>query len=302
MEPFPQAAWDLLRSSVPKNLPAQSPKPSRKLQSDELRNLRNKQNKWNEDIVSQFLSNQEVDTVSIDLPHGRTLILSIEQDKQFRIPEIANECSNLLTWLGAPSDFTVYLWWIDAPRRIRADEWPSRRTVNGGWTTPGTNEIFIYREEEWDRVLLHETIHALQWDWPMPDTPLPCWEFSNTDTLHPHLFEAWTELYAEWLWCGWHNHSWVKQREWQLTQALQVLARASHTWKEDTNIFAYYVLKACLAPHIEFLWSSRNGTTKAEFSYILCTLVTPTLNHLKDLAKSVVPIDIRMRMSQKIDS
>ena len=213
---------------------------------------------------------------------------------------IAEQAQSLLLWLEAQVKMNIYLLWIDNPRSIEVNEWPSRKTVNGGWTIPNTNTIYIYRQEEWDRVFLHEMIHALNWDWKMPTEPLHCWKFTENDTIYPHLFEAWTELYAEWLWCGWHNQSWKKQREWQTTQALQILSRRNEdaTWTENTSIFAYYILKAILAPHIEFLWAFGNGETTEERLKILCSLVTPTLERLRNEAKHIRQTRISMRMSR----
>ena len=175
---------------------------------------------------------QNPSTHSLNITFGNKCKLYLFVQDEKRIQAIAEECDSILSWLGAPSGFTVYLWLIDWPRFLKADEWATRKNVNGGWAIPGINEIFVYRDEEWDRVLIHETIHALKWDWEMPETPLPCWGFDTNDTLFPHLFEAWTELYAEWLWIGWHKLSWEKQRERQDMQALQVLARNnSEQWK-----------------------------------------------------------------------
>ena len=192
------------------------------------------------------------------------------------------------------------LWWRDDPRHIEADEWPSRRTVNGGWTYSNSNSIVVYRSEEWDRVLIHEVIHAMGWDWKMPTVPPACWKMTKQDTLEPALFEAWTELYAEWLWCGWHNVLWEEQRIWQEKQAIQILARQKDTpWNENTNVFAYYVLKAALAPHLAFLWFFGNGTTDQEKTSVLCGLVTPELDRLRHVAKYVTPTAISLRMTKK---
>jgi hypothetical protein len=168
--------------------------------------------------------------------------------------QIAEQLSRMFLWLGVPRPITVVLWYIDVPRILKKEEWPTAAHVNGGWTVPNTSTIFIYREEEWDRVVFHELIHALGWDWQMPQTPLACWRFPAQSEVYPHLFEAWTELLAEWMWVSWHAEdfkTWEEQRKWQDHQASQVLARWQGTpWKEDTNIFAYYVLKAALAPYI----------------------------------------------------
>ena len=234
-------------------------------------------------------------SIAIDLPGGGKLLLFTQEPDT--IADIANEVDDLLQWLGTPVGFTVYLWWRDDPRMLEADEWPSKRNVNGGWAIPGSTVINIYRKEEYDRVLLHETIHAMEWDWTMPETPLPCWGLEGGQTM-PHLFEAWTELYAEWLWCGWHNVPWETQRQWQDYQAVQILARQTNAWNENTNLFAYYVLKAALAPHIEFLWVFGNGITEEERYNVLCRLTTPKLEELRARAKHARPERMSLCMSK----
>jgi len=120
---------------------------------------------------------------------------------------------------------------------------------------------------------------------------------NKTDKLNPHLFEAWTELYAEWLACEWYGKPWERQRKWQDAQAVQLLARATHRWEENTSVFAYYVLKAALAPHFEFLWVFGQGTTDEEKKYVMCGLVTPELERLRTIAKHTTPQDMSLRMS-----
>jgi hypothetical protein len=234
-------------------------------------------------------------SVAVDLTGGGKLLF-VTQDPA-AVNEVSQQTNALFTWLGVPPGFTLILFWRDDPRNIRENEWPSRNTVNGGYTYSGSNTIIVYRQEEWDRVLLHESIHALKWDWEVPPTPMPCWGLGDNAKLSPHLFEAWTELYAEWLWCGWHNKSWSAQVEWMDFQATQILVRAPPTWEENTNIFAYYVLKAALAPHIAFLWGLQNGMSAEERSVVLCDLVAPRLHTLRRQAETTVPKAISTRMT-----
>lgn len=242
------------------------------------------------------MEDPKTESLAFELPNGRRLLLLTHTPEE--APRIAEEVNALLEWLGVPTGFTVHLWWRDDPRRIEATEWPGKRTVNGGWAIPGQPNVYIYRSEEYDRVLLHETIHAMEWDWQMPETPLPCWGLGSEPTVQPALFEAWTELYAEWLWCGWHNQAWSRQREWQDYQAIQILARAPPRWSENTNIFAYYILKAALAPHIAFLWVFGNGITEQERQRVLCDLVEPELLRLRTEAAVAEPEALSMRMTR----
>ena len=238
--------------------------------------------------------------LGIQLPKSNGRLILFAQPSH-DVQAVAHDVDQLITWLGVPANFTVHLWLQNWPRRIAANEWPGRMSVNGGFAVPGIPEIFVYREEEYDRVVIHEIIHAMKWDWRMPETPLPCWGIRGR--MMPHLFEAWTELYAEWLWCGWHNVSWDIQMRWQQLQATQILARQrllGRDWKEDTNIFAYYILKAALAPHIAFLWMFGNGVVESERLYVLCNLVKSNMNILQAEALRTVPTELSMRMTLKI--
>ena len=250
---------------------------------------------WDEGTILKYMERDDVVATTYNLS---TAIATLHVwSHRPNTEQVAKEVENLLLWLGTPPGFTVFLWLQDIPRRITADEWPSRRSVNGGWTIPHSNSIYVYREEEWDRVLIHESIHALGWDWDMATTSLPCWGVQGT--FAPHLFEAWTECYAEWLYCAWHAIPWETQMAHQKAQALQVLARAKPIWNENTNVYAYYVLKAALAPHIAFLLPFQTGKTTDEKLFVLCNLVAEPLRLMTEEAKTVIPKSISMRMSVK---
>jgi len=164
----------------------------------------------------------------------------------------------LLAWMS-PRTLTWY-WW-DQPwvREVPAGSVPSRDHLNGGWAVVGVPEVHVYRREEAHKVLLHESIHALSLDVPRPavDPVRAALEADLGRQLWPHLGEAFTEFFAEWLWSVAGARSlrdaaarWAHQRACAERQAGQIWAR---TWDqrgaEDTNVFAYYVLKWVLMQH-----------------------------------------------------
>jgi hypothetical protein len=254
---------------------------------------------WDEGVISEFM--QRASGTAYDTPSGHTLLLFATADEESELGyRLAGELETMLSWLGVTRRFNVLLWWRDDPRRIEADEWPTKRNVNGGWTRAGSSTICVYRSEEWDRVVFHEMIHALEWDWKMPQAPLPCWGLGDASNTSPALFEAWTELYAEWLWSAWTGVSWARQRRWQNEQAVQILARHARrggTWDEDTSVFAYYILKAALAPHVEFLLLFQNGDSGDERQAVLCSLAAPELEKLRRTASRTMPRSISLRMT-----
>lgn len=248
-------------------------------------------NDWDGGAISTALT-----SLSSQAYDGNSYTILIWGKSPTAIPQ---EAIRLLTWLGAPAGFQVYLFWREDPRTANAKEPLNANNVNGGFAVPGISKVYVYRSEEWDRVLLHECIHALGWDWP--EFPIqPCWKLHPSSKLMPTLFEAWTELFAEWLWCLWHSSpsdttgkTWKQQRTWQDQQAVQVLARHKGVWKETTNVFAYYVLKAALAPHINLLLLLGSEVNQLE----ICELAGKELNNLRYRAKHEVPHDMRLRMT-----
>ena len=168
----------------------------------------------------------------------------------------------LMAWMrgrGRGPPLTWY-WW-DQPwvREVPAGSVPSRDHLNGGWAVVGVPEVHVYRREEAHKVLLHESIHALSLDVPRPavDPVRAALEADLGRQLWPHLGEAFTEFFAEWLWSVAGARSlrdaaarWAHQRACAERQAGQIWAR---TWDqrgaEDTNVFAYYVLKWVLMQH-----------------------------------------------------
>jgi hypothetical protein len=258
---------------------------------------------WDDGVLRAFMSvdgDARIRAWNIRLPQRQHRLLLIVPSSATAVATqkaIAEELGRLLGMLHPPRAFTTILWWRDDPRRLAADAWPTRREINGGWTVAGSSVICVYRSEEWTRVVLHEMIHALEWDWHMPYTdPLPCWGLPAGSRMMPAFFEAWTELLAEWLWCGFYRVDWGHQRAWQDMQACQILARhpVGKPWVENTSVFAYYVLKAALAPYMPTLWFSVAQPTEA----VLCEWTAEPLRKLRDTAHhDTRPAAISLRMT-----
>lgn len=212
---------------------------------------------------------------------------------------IGETLGRLLGMLETPRPITTILWWRDDPRHLGADAWPTRREINGGWTVAGSSVICVYRSEEWERVVLHEMIHALEWDWPLHiQKPLPCWGLPTGSRMMPAFFEAWTELLAEWWWCGFFGADWRFQRAWQDRQAVQILARhpMGRPWVENTSVFAYYVLKAALAPYMPTLWL-HPPTKPADLQRVLCDWTSEPLSRLRQVASHTSPVALSLSMT-----
>jgi hypothetical protein len=158
----------------------------------------------------------------------------------------------IMAWLSQRP--YVWFWWDqDWQRVLPAQVDPGREHVNGGWAVPGVLEVHVYRREEALKVMIHESVHALGLDVDGTAIGRVRSQFEATlgRRLWPHLGEAYTELFAEWLWAIASARSdadaarrWAAQVRCSAGQAAAVWVRIRDSREdEDTNVFAYYVLK-----------------------------------------------------------
>ena len=177
----------------------------------------------------------------------------------------------LLAWMSSDASPSqgrkpiVWYWWDQPwPRTLPAGVDPGRDHVNGGWAVPGVREVHVYRREEAHKVMLHECIHALGLDVPHSAVEPVRRRFEAAfggRRLWPHFGEAYTELFAEWLWSIAGARSlrgaerrWAAQVACATRQAAAVWARIHDSrLDEDTNVFAYYVMKWVLLRDPEHL-------------------------------------------------
>ena len=203
------------------------------------------------------------------------------------------------TQRGLRYPITWYWWDHDWPRILPPNTKPAQEHINGGWTVIGSRnpEVHVYRREEAHKVLIHECIHALQMDVPQ-STVDPVRKRIETELLGggklwPHLGEAYTEVYAEFLWCIVSGRSWESQVACSEAQAADVWARirpsvsasdsgsgsgsgsgSSSVYSEDTSVFAYYILKWVLMDpaHFDCVLLSPNASVRYWFSWLRSAL------------------------------
>ena len=185
----------------------------------------------------------------------------------------------IMSWMSNSTPLTWYWWDQPLVRILPAHTDPKRQHLNGGWAVPGVPEVHVYRREEAHKVLIHESIHALRLDVPMEAATAvrPLFEQNLGYRLWPHLGECYTEFFAEWLWAIADSKSavdakkrWAYQRQCSEGQAAQVWARIhDRTVDEDTNAFAYYVLKWVLMQHEQEVLLAPQQTVQKWFGWWL---------------------------------
>ena len=200
-----------------------------------------------------------------------------------------NHCSNVLD---------IYIFLTDHKKQLPDLQSPVERiNANTAFTTSCSshNEIYIYRREEWFKVFIHETFHALGLDFSTMnvskcDARINRMFSTNIQDirLYESYCETWSNIIHTLFISFFHTKSKVnydlmlkhfhkfysKEVMFSINQMILILQRQNIKYedmvfnkkpviyKETTNSFAYYIIKIILLFHInEFIsWNVKNNT------------------------------------------
>lgn len=155
------------------------------------------------------------------------------------------------------------------------------------------NEIIVYREEEWFKVFLHESFHYFGFDYSGMDISIVNDKLQKCFCIDSdiRLFETYTEFFAEIVnlcfYCVINRRKFSvyirTQISFSIAQLNKVLKYNGLTYvqlfenceetrrkyREDTNVFAYYVLKCILIFHWdEFIeWCNKRNVKTLTFPH-----------------------------------
>jgi hypothetical protein len=187
-----------------------------------------------------------------------------------------------------PNDMHVYVYLTSLKKKFSNSKKPlGFYQVNTGFTYTNYNKIVLFRQQEWFKVLIHESFHCLGLDFS---------SIRKKDWLLHTLFhgiqsemlafegycEFWaitlnTMIYAFTYHPNTFQKTFVqllqKEQHFRIYQMVKVLKSMGlsyndiingqnvHLFKEDTNVFAYYVLGSILLNHFdEFVeWCYQNN-------------------------------------------
>ena len=234
----------------------------------------------------------------------RSRIADIQSWFHFLDPIVSSECSQ---------ELTIFLYWTTHTKKFPASSVRSSKTsqilldvihVNSAFTyhCRKQNEIFIFREEEWFRALIHESMHAFGMDFSDMNTTnltkkLKKEVFPGIQCTDLGMYEAYTETWAEILVIliqvfrtthEIHPISSVKttiqnciyyEKCWAMSQATKVLRFYNVSYQdildgtmyqEDrVKVFSYYIIKAILMSHVEAFisWCCHKNPKNAGFMF-----------------------------------
>jgi hypothetical protein len=245
--------------------------------------------------------------------HDRKINLSMYHFENISSAVLNQHLKRIYLWLFiaihfAPSkcsrSLRINIFFTNIKKNLPFKKEPLRTIhANSAFTTSCDvdTEINIFREEEWFKVLIHETFHCLGLDFSEKDT-----EKSNTSVLKlfpvksdVRIFETYCEVWAETInvmfiaFFQTHKNDIIKmiektekmmyyERMFSILQCTKILkhfhltyedlykkdvvsnSKRLYNYKEETQILSYYILKSIYMFHInEYIeWcASRNGQT-----------------------------------------
>jgi hypothetical protein len=256
-------------------------------------------------------SSQQGIRYNTTLKRGRNVAIYIafpsKANLHTKIPIYLN---NIIAWLNFISEFAssqcsqtlnIYLLLNDAKKQIPEIDTEPIDTINANtaFTTACSrvNYIFIFRREEWFKVLMHETFHCFGLDFSssVGDESNQC-ILSIFPAVHPNtdirLYETFCEMWAEifyFMFCSFTNSAGkpvgfskslfirevrreqlfsiyqsnkvLNRSGFQYRDMMQQLEKDKPQYRENTQAFSYYVLKSLMLWNIDaFLaWCVKNN-------------------------------------------
>jgi len=246
-----------------------------------------------------------------ELLRGRKAVIYISAHSCSR-NEMKSYLIDILAWLNFVSGIAspdcskilnVYLLLTDERKRLpMVDTEPIDEIhANTAFTTSCSemNDIFVYRREEWFKVLMHETFHCFGLDFSS----------SNGDKSNEHilsifpavdpntdvrLYETFCEMWAEvfhLMFCLFpkfnrfsekrYRQALLREQRFSICQSNKILRRAGYRYneiltfpssplyKENTPALSYYVIKSILLWNLDRFvkWCSKYGTGKVPIQF-----------------------------------
>ena len=161
--------------------------------------------------------------------------------------------------------------------------------VNSAYTYMNSNEVYIYRREEFPKVMLHEALHHSQfntgnWDQSLLSRVFTKFAISPDTILRPNeaIIESWAELFHLAFISQEYNFDFYKlyamELQWTLMQARRILSRhvsvpaeagGMSPWKEKSHAYSYYVIRSffMFAPDT-FVRIAREKKDAVETAYV----------------------------------
>lgn len=220
------------------------------------------------------------------------LIFAIE-DEKYNIIVYKRYAKAVATWLyiinpNCSQNLTVYFYFSLLTKKLPTEPGGiiTEEHANTGFTHNCSQEIIIYRKEEWFKVFIHETFHNSNMDFSAQDNSVAKRRMLSLFKVDSeiNLYEAYTETWAEIInvaFCSFttsetdfHENaellmgyercfSWIQMNKVlrHMGTSYSQLFVPGNGYREKTNILSYFVIKCMLMnEHHQFMnWCKTNN-------------------------------------------
>ena len=223
-------------------------------------------------------------------------LIFVVEDEKSNIAVYKRYAKAVATWLhivkqNCSPNLTVYFYFSLLTKKLptEIDGIIAEEHANTGFTYNCSDEIIIYRKEEWFKVFIHETFHNVNMDFSAQDNSVAKRRMLSLFQVDSeiNLYEAYTETWAEIInvaFCSFiHSDSETEflenaellmgyERYFSRIQMNNVLHHMGTSYsqlfvpgngyREKTNILSYFVIKCILMnEHPQFMnWCKTNNT------------------------------------------
>jgi hypothetical protein len=188
-----------------------------------------------------------------------------------RIKKLCKRIKFLLDYFKIDKIINIWLLPVEINREFPEDSIEiSEKNINGGYTYTVGNNIFIYRLEEFPKVILHEIIHHTiidtdkKWSKNNIEYLIKLFKIDDRSNFIPNeaIVETWATLFqllfiSEELNISF-NELYKNELKWSMRQSKRILEHQSTLcnmneckWNEITNSYSYIVIKTILLYNIK---------------------------------------------------
>ena len=230
--------------------------------------------------------------------HFSIFLINNSQDEilNIRIIHLCKRLEFLYKYLNFQNPFNFNIWLIPLSiKRIFPNDSVqiSFNNINGGFTYVNGNDIYIHKEEEFPKVVLHEVLHHSKFDtgnqWSISElnTLREIFEISQESNFNPNeaIIELWAEIYhlafISYELSIPFNILYASELKWGIYQTDKLLKHKktfkNPLWKEKTNAFSYIIIKTILLNNLTNFLKLKTPYT----SEVLKNFIINSYNKLK---------------------
>ena len=234
-----------------------------------------------------------------------------------KLKKITKRIQILIEMFGNSKTNLVY-WLIPTPNFVRIfpkiGEQISQKHINGGYTYLNGNQIYIYRAEEFPKVLLHETLHHLLDSsryWSNKEKNILQNAYNIVEikskasaSFEPNeaIIETWANIFQS-IFLSIELNVLIllfyeKEVEWGLIQSKRIFiyqGKYFQKWREETNAYSCIVFRSMLLYKIEEFLKIYNlyyNKNKTKYIENITKLLINTGNDMKYVNKYLSEEDI----------